>query len=299
MSIREKKNHTISNSILIATVKERGAELCSLKGKSGVEYMWRADPGVWGRHAPILFPVVGKLKNNSYRHEGETYELGQHGFARDMDFKLEEKSDGRLVFRLDPTLETLGRYPFEFVLRVEYRLEGNGLEIEYKVFNAGKTVMPFSIGAHPAFSLEWGVGDRIEDYSLEFEKRETADTRHLDEDKLLSDKIERVLDAENILPLRADMFDRDALILLGIKSKKVSLCSNRHANRVTVEFPGFPYLGIWAKPAAPYVCIEPWHGHVDPTGTDGDIMAKPGIIKLAPAAAFACVHKIVVEEQCG
>lgn len=289
-------NHQISNTILTATIKERGAELVGLKGSSGLEYMWRADPVVWGRSAPILFPVVGKLKGDSYRLEGRTWELEKHGFVRDMDFALAGRSGSAIELRLEATPETRRYYPFEFALRVGFRLDGNALEVEYAVGNKGDRVMPFSIGAHPAFSLEWGEGDEIEDYFLKFEKKETADTRHLDDDKLLSDEIERVLENENVLPLSSDMFDRDALILLSLESKKVSLCSRKHANRLTVEFPGFPYLGIWAKPAAPYVCIEPWHGHVDPAATDGDIMHKPGIVKLAPGATFSCVHRIVVEE---
>ena len=290
------RQYSISNPNVTATVSSLGSELIGLRGKSGIEYMWRADPNVWGRSAPILFPVVGMLSGNCYKYGDKTYTLESHGFVRDMNFELAQKGDSGLTFRLEPTSHTRLAYPFEFVLDVSFQLEEECLSVEYKVINGGETEMPFSIGAHPAFSLEWGVGDQIEDYFLEFEKKETIDTRHLDENKLLSNETERVLTNENILPLKKDMFIRDALILLDIESTKVSLASHNHSNRVTVEFPGFPYLGIWAKPSAPYVCIEPWHGYVDPADTDGVLLKKPGIIKLAPNDTFTCVHRILINE---
>lgn len=258
--------------------------------------MWQADPKIWGRHAPILFPIVGKLANDRYSFEGKTYELTQHGFARDLDFTLVEETFDFLSYQLLPSSATKQRYPFDFALWVKYRLKDNSLDIQYEVRNNGEGVMPFSIGAHPAFSLTWGEDDRIEDYFLEFEKKEMLDAYFLGADHLLSEKTERILQNENILNISKNMFYRDALILLDFESGKVSLCSSKHRNRLTVEFPGFPYLGIWAKPAAPFVCIEPWYGHVDPANTDGIIMNKPGINKLASNKTFTCTHRIVIQE---
>lgn len=289
-------DRSIANSSLKATISDHGAELCSLRGADGMEYMWQADPEIWGRHAPILFPVVGKLAGDRYAFEGESYEMGQHGFARDLVFEPVEETPDSLTYRLLPSPATRKKYPFEFALMVRYRLEANALAVEYEVRNNGQGVMPFSIGAHPAFALNWGEGDRVEDYFLEFAAVETADTHTLDDDKLLSEVTRPVLTNERVLPLRRDMFDRDALIFMGLKSESVSLCSGNHSRRVTVSYPGFPHLGIWAKPAAPYVCIEPWYGHVDPADGDGLLVNKPGIITLAPEEAFECTHRIFIEE---
>lgn len=260
-----------------------------------MEYIWEADPAVWGRHSPVLFPVIGKLKNNRYTHEGKSYVLNQHGFARDMDFEFVKEDETGLSCQLHSTAETKKAYPFDFSLLIHYRLRGNAVEVHYQVENKNGCIMPFSIGAHPAFALNWGNGDRIEDYFLEFEQKETADTRHLDKNSLLSDETERVLDNGAVIPLKKNMFERDALILLDLISEKIHLCSYRHKHKVTVEFPDFPYLGIWAKPGASYVCIEPWFGYVDPARTDGVLMNKPGIIRLDPHAVFSCSYKIIIE----
>ncbi len=287
---------TIRNSSLSVTIKSLGAELSSIKSSCGNEYMWEADPKIWGRHAPVLFPIVGKLAEDKYLHNGKSYSLCQHGFARNMNFELIKEDTTRLSYQLRQTPETKKAYPFNFSLIINYHLIENEVEIEYLVENNDNGVMPFSIGAHPAFALNWGKNDRIEDYFIEFEKPETVNTHHLDKDSLLSDETERVLSNGSTIPLKEDMFNRDALILLDLVSEKVSLCSYKHKQRIIVEFPGFPFLGIWAKPKAPYVCIEPWHGHVDPAGVDGILTHKPGIIKLEPGAVFSSVHRIIIEE---
>jgi galactose mutarotase-like enzyme len=285
---------TISHSGLSVTVKQHGAELCSVKAADGTEYLWQADPGVWARHAPLLFPIVGKLVKGRYTLEGKCHEMSQHGFARDMDFELVESSGSALTYRLQATAVTRKQYPFEFTLMRYYRLSDGVLEVTTEVTNPGDKIMPFSIGEHPGFALTWGEGDRVEDYALQFEKAERLDSHLLDANGLLSDKSERVLSNKTVLPLRRDLFDRDALIFLKIRSRKIKLCSRRHSRNVTVEFPGYPCLGIWAKPGAPFVCIEPWYGHADPAQHDGEFMNKPGIIQLEPGATFSCVWRVVI-----
>ncbi len=285
--------HTISNSALSVTVKRHGAELSSVKAADGTEYLWQANPAIWGRHAPLLFPIVGKLINNSYLLDGRKYEMAPHGFARDLNFELVEASEKVLSFKLQSTPVTRKQYPFEFSLLRHYRLTDGILEITTEVFNTGTGVMPFSIGEHPGFALNWGAGDKVSDYALKFEKAEKLDTHWLDSNGLLSDKSERILSNKNVLPLRSDLFDRDALIFLKVRSKQVRLCSRRHSRRVTVEFPGYPYLGIWAKPGAPFVCIEPWYGHADPAQHDGELMHKPGLIMQDPGTSFSCVWRII------
>lgn len=286
--------NTIKNSLMSVTVKRHGAELCGLKAADGTEYLWQADPAIWPRHAPLLFPIVGKLAQGRYRYEGRDYEMAPHGFARDTDFELMDASDNALSYRLQATPATRKQYPFDFSLLRHYRLSGGTVEVTTEVTNTGTTVMPFSIGEHPGFALTWGAGDKVEDYALKFEKAERLDTHLLDANGLLSGKTERVLSNKSVLPLRRDLFDRDALIFLKIKSQKVSLCSRRHPRRVTVEFSGYPDLGIWAKPGASFVCIEPWYGHADLASHDGELMAKPGLIMLEPGTSFACVWRVVI-----
>ena len=286
---------TIQSSFLEVSVNEQGAELCSIRGSDGMEYLWDADPNVWDRHAPILFPIVGKLADDTYTCGDVPYKLGQHGFARDMPFELTAQDETRLAYRLQATPETRACYPFEFALEVTYELRDLTLHVHYAVTNRNGGSMPFSIGAHPGFSLKWGAEDRPEDYYLEFSERETLDTHLLSRDHLLSDETERVLSGETRIQLRSDLFDRDALIFMDAASDEIALRSHKHDREVRVRFPGFPYLGIWAKPGAAFVCIEPWHGHVDPEGTNGRITDKPGIRHLAANTSFSCTHSITIQ----
>jgi len=280
---------------LEVSVDDQGAELCSIRGADGMEYLWGADPDVWGRHAPVLFPIVGALANGTYTYRDIPYKLGQHGFARDMPFELAAQEETRLAYRLRATAETRTCYPFEFLLEVTYVLCGRTLHVHYAVANCGNEPMPFSIGAHPGFSLQWGPEDRPEDYYLEFSEKETLDTHLLSPDHLLSNETERVLTGETRIQIRTDLFDRDALIFVGAVSDEIALRSHKHDREVRVRFPGFPHLGIWAKPRAPFVCIEPWYGHVDPEGTNGRIMDKAGIRHLAANASFSCTHSITIQ----
>lgn len=283
--------YLITNEYSTVGVKPQGAELCSIKDADGFEYLWQADPAVWGRHAPVLFPVVGKLRGGRYELDGKTYELPQHGFARDMEFTLIGQDERTLIFRLLPTAGTRARYPFEFVLNIIYRLNGNCLCIGYEVRNTGASIMPFSIGAHPGFTLP----GPIDDCFLEFEKKETLSTRLLGPAGLISEETAPVLEKASRLPLSKTLFDRDALIFMDAKSEKVTLGARTSSRRLTVEFPGFPQLGIWAKPGAPFVCIEPWYGYADTEKPYGSIMNKPGIRLLQAGETFSCEHRIVTQ----
>lgn len=282
---------SIANQYITVSVKEQGAELCSIKDAGGTEYLWQADPAFWARHAPVLFPIVGKLLNGRYELNGKTYELPPHGFARDMKFSPVQQSESCLVFQLLPTAETRKCYPFEFALNIIYRLNVNSLEISYEVRNNGAKVMPFSIGAHPAFNLH----SAVEECFLEFDKEETLNTTLLGSKGLLTRETAPVLKNSNILPLSKTLFDRDALIFMDAKSDKITLGSHKSPRRLTVEFPGFPQLGIWAKPGAPFVCIEPWFGYADPEQPYGDIMNKPGILQLETGKTFTCTHRVSIQ----
>jgi len=282
---------SIANKFLTVRVKEQGAELCSIKDAGGTEYLWQADPAFWARHAPVLFPIVGKLLNGRYDLNGKTFELPPHGFARDMKFSLVEQSESSLVYQLLPTTETRKCYPFEFALTIAYRLSDNCLSVEYAVRNTGASVMPFSIGAHPAFNLHGPVDECF----LEFDKTETLNTVLLSGKGLLTEETVPVLADTNILPLSKTLFDRDALIFLDTKSEKITLGAKNSSRRLTVEFPGFPHLGIWAKPGAPFVCIEPWYGYADTEQLYGDITNKPGIQLLPAGETFTWTHRVSIE----
>jgi galactose mutarotase-like enzyme len=282
---------SIANKFLTVSVKERGAELCSIRGADGTEVLWQGDPTFWKGQAPILFPTIGKLQDGRYQLNGQTYELAAHGFVRTMDFTLIDQQPDALTYQLLPTAETRARYPFEFELKVTYRLSGNALSIEYAVRNTSASVMPFSIGCHEAYNLP----GPIDECFLEFEKTETADPRLINAKGMVSTETVAVLKNTRTLPLSKTLFDRDVLIFLDVKSKKVTLGAKNSPRRLTVEFAGFPHLGIWAKPAAPFVCIEPWFGHTDPEQPYGDIWKKPGIIPLEAGKTFTCMHRVSIQ----
>jgi galactose mutarotase-like enzyme len=287
--------HTITSSELQVSVKEYGAEICSIIGNDATEYMWQGDAAVWPRQAPNLFPIVGRLKNDCYTLNGKSYPLASHGFARDMEFELISKSKTDLCFQLVATEASRLKYPFDFALEVYYRLKGNCLTVEYDVQNRNDTDMPFSLGAHPGFALSWREGDRIEDYSLEFDRDCELQTNLLNDDTLLTAETETVLDRSKSLPITQTLFARNSLNILKHSCQKVSLCSKTVDKRLSVEFSDFPQLGLWSKPGAAYVCIEPWFGHADFATTSGDLQQKEGIVTLGAHEGFSCAYTITID----
>lgn len=265
---------TISNSILKASIKHAGAELFSLKDNNDKEYIWEGNPDFWGKHSPVLFPIVGTLKNNTYTIDKKEYQLSRHGFARDMEFKLIEKTQNSAVFSLESNEETLKKYPFQFELQLIYTLENTSLKIEYIVINKGDTKMPFSIGAHPAIALP----ENFESYSFKFEKEENLKFNLLEND-LISNKTEILKTTDNIVPLTYKLFENDALVFKTLESKSLTILENKKPY-VQVDFEDFPSLGIWTKDQAPFVCIEPWFGYSDTADNTGDLFQKEGIIVL-------------------
>lgn len=287
--------HCSSSHGFSFTVNDHGAELCSLRGPDGMEYIWQADSAFWPRHSPLLFPIVGRLRSDQYSLGGRAFSMKQHGFARDMDFTAILETDGELTFRLVSSEATLRQYPFEFILDVDYRLDGASLMITYTVTNPNNSVMPFSIGAHPAFACAWEKGDIIDHYYLEFEKNETIQTALLNGGLLTQERLS-VLNDSRKLGLNGCTFDRDAIILLDHKSRAITLRRRNTERRLTVKFPSFPHLGIWSKPGAPFVCIEPWFGHTDSTEPYGDFTGKPGLVNLAPCSIFTCSYEVVLHD---
>lgn len=271
---------TISNSNLTAQINHFGAELFSLKNRENREYIWEGNPVFWGKHSPLLFPIVGTLKNNSYFYNGIEYHLPRHGFARDMEFKLIEKSENSATFSLISTEESRKVYPFDFELQVIYTLDGNKLIIAYNIINNNNCVMPFSIGAHPAFALP----KPFEEYSLAFEHAETLTSYQLKND-LLSETTEMIEMTDNEVPLAYSLFEKDALIFKELKSKNITILENKNP-LLCVRFDDFPNLGIWTKSNAPFLCIEPWIGYSDTVDSSGNILEKEGIQLLNSSKTF-------------
>jgi len=281
--------HLIENEFMTASVASLGAELQSLKMKTtGDEYIWQGDPAVWSGHSPLLFPVVGRLKGDSFIYEGQKYNLGKHGFARKTEFEAKKMSDSRLTMILKSGAHK-ENYPFDFVLEIDYELIGKSLRVTHRVTNLDGRAMYFSLGAHPGFNCDMG------DY-IEFPEDETAYAYKLDDETKLSteEKIEQGV-YDHKLTVTEDIFAHDALIFEGLRSDRVTLyCGGK--KRATVEFGNAPCLGIWAKPGAKYVCIEPWYGMDDTPSATGILSGKKQIVSLAPGGCFRFPMTITAHE---
>ncbi|MDR7212719.1 aldose 1-epimerase family protein [Flavobacterium piscis] len=281
-------NTTISNKTLTASVKHAGAELFSLIDNQNKEYMWSGNPDFWAKHSPVLFPIVGSLKNDTYTFNQKDYHLPRHGFARDMEFQLIQKTESAATFSLEYNEETLEKYPFKFELQIIYQLEGNKLRIAYKVINKGEIQIPFSIGAHPAFSLP----KEFSNYDIEFEKEEKLEYFLLD-DGLISNTTKILKTSEDGVALHYKLFENDALVFKTLKSNSLTIFENSKPY-LKVDFKDFPNLGIWTKENAPFICIEPWFGYSDTIEKSGDLFKKEGILLLDANQTFNSVFSIEV-----
>ncbi len=279
---------TITNSVLTAQINHSGAEVCSLKDNSTKEYIWEGNPVYWGKHSPILFPIVGTLKDNFYLYDGKEYQLPRHGFARDMDFNLIEKKESSATFSLKSNAETMKKYPFDFDLQVIYTLENKSLIIEYKVINNDSVKMPFSIGAHPAFALP----GNFENYSLEFEDDKPLHYFLLNDGLISNTTAQLPLDKKQ-LHLNYKLFENDALVFKTIPSNSITILENS-VPILKVNYKGFPNLGIWTPQNAPFICIEPWFGYSDTEKNFGNLFEKEGIQILEPNCNFHSEFSIVI-----
>ncbi len=287
----------LANDHCRAAFAAGGAELTSLAA-AGLEYVWAADPAVWGRHAPVLFPIVGRLPDDTYLHRGRPYRLGQHGFARDAEFAVLRHTADELAFRLTDSAATRTAYPFAFELTITYTLRGTALAVRWEVRNPADAPedLLFSIGAHPAFRcpLRPAAGERFEDYYFEFDHPVTLD-RHLLRGGLRTGETAPVLHQQTTLPLTYELFADDALVFEHYDFTRLALRAHDSPHFVRLRFDGFPYLGLWTKgPGAAFVCIEPWHGIASPVGPPQELREKEGILTLGPGRAFAAAYTIEV-----
>ncbi len=278
----------LSNSILSAVIKTCGAELISLKNNSGEEYIWEGNPDFWGKHAPVLFPIVGTLKNNEYRYQKKYYSMSRHGFARDMKFKIKTQSATQIVYSLTANDATQEMYPFDFELEISYTLVEKKLTVCYTVINNSNERMPFSIGGHPAFALP----EPFENYALAFEKAEHL-VRYPLENDLLSNTGVLIPTKDNFLPLSYPLFEKDALVFKHLESNKITLFENQKP-RLHFHFEDFENFGIWTKNQAPFICLEPWLGYSDTVSSNGNFEEKEGIRWVEPASTYHCEFKIEI-----
>lgn len=283
--------HSLENEVLKIIVSEHGAELQSIYNKqNGREYLWQGDGAYWNRKSPILFPIVGKLANNTYYVKGRDYHLTQHGFARDMEFECVEHTKDKLRFILKANEKTMALYPYDFKLSVSYRLEQNKLIVKYKVYNNSSELMYFSVGAHPAFNTDLSENG-IEDYYLDFYKDVTLKTKMIDQEVgLLSHDEKLIVDNASKLDLNYDLFAQDALIFEGVQ--KVALKNKVNDQEVVMDLTGFPLLGVWTSrkaPKCPFICLEPWYGVADRVGGPRELVDKDYIQSLLPDSKFRSV----------
>jgi galactose mutarotase-like enzyme len=287
--------HQIANEHLQVQIDAKGAELKSLYSKSlDLEYLWCADPAYWAKTSPILFPIVGTLKDNTYYHEGQAYSLSRHGFARERAFTVTAQSADSITFSLESDEESLKVYPFRFTFSITYTLTGPTLSVSYRVDNNGDAPLYFSVGGHPAFKLPLVEGTTYTDYRLVFEKNETAGRWPISKEGLIEMTPQPLLEQTNILPLRKELFSKDAVVLKHLQSTWVALQSDQTPHGFRFSFPGFPFLGLWAAPGADFICIEPWCGIADSVASNQQLADKEGIVKLAPAGVFERVWHVEV-----
>lgn len=273
--------YTIENEILKVTVVAKGAELKSVYNKqTGLEYMWDADPAFWAKTSPVLFPIVGTLKNNQFAYNGQSYSLSRHGFARDKEFTVINQSASNITFSIESDADTLKVFPFHFIFSISYSINGNQLSVAYQVQNKGDEPMYFSVGGHPAFKLPLVANTTYEDYHLIFEKEETSGRWPISKDGLIEKQPVSLLKNANVLPLSKELFSKDALVFKHLQSTSVKLVSAKTPHGLDFNFKGFTFLGLWAATGANFVCIEPWCGIADSVDSNGQIKEKEGIIEL-------------------
>ena len=280
----------LRHGALSATIKSHGAELCSLKNDTGVEFIWQAGPA-WSRHAPLLFPIVGRLKNDELRHRGRCYRMTQHGFARDLAFEWRERSASRCTLALSDSAATRAAYPFAFRLVVTYSLDTAGLDVSFQLVNTGEETLPASLGGHPAFN--WPLSPKLpkEAYSLTFAKAEPSAVRRL-EGGLLRAVPEPSPARGATLHLAEALFADDAIVFDRLESNSVRYAAEQ-GPWVNMSWRGFRELGVWSKPSgAPFLCIEPWRGYASPSTFDGEFADKPGLMHIAPGAEEVLAFRI-------
>jgi galactose mutarotase-like enzyme len=276
----------LENEFIRAVFSPKGAELQQLISlETNENYLWNGDAKFWGKFSPVLFPIVGGLKENTYHYDNQEYNLTRHGFARDKEFNLELENKDELLFVLSDSPETLSIYPFKFKLGIRYELKDSSLICTYEISNTDSKEIFFSIGGHPAFAIKTTTELTYSDYYLQFNNDEVI-TYHEIENDLISDHTNSLDLTEGKLHLDHELFYNDALVFKTLKSDAISIRNTKNSNKLEFKFTDFPYFGIWAAKDADFVCLEPWCGIADVVGQDQNLERKEGIVKLASNAKF-------------
>ena len=283
---------TIASAQLSAQISSLGAELVRLKDSTQCDFLWDGDPAFWNGRAPLLFPMVGRAKEDRIIVDGRPYPLPQHGFARRMPFVLANAAQDACTFSLAASDATRAAWPFEFRLDVAYRVTGRALEIAATVHNLDRRDLPCSFGFHPAFRWPLPGSDTRENHAILFDNKELAPIRRLVGGLLARDAIASPVEGDR-LALSDALFAGDALVFDHLASRRATYVSPGGAS-VALSFPDMPQLGVWSKPGAGFVCIEPWQGYASPQDFDGEFSAKPGIVQIAPGAAWRFAMTIEV-----
>ena len=279
---------TIQNEALSLRVDTLGAQMMSLQGNDGCEYLWQGDPAYWADRAPNLFPFIGRLTQNSYKLQGKVYPMGIHGFAASAEFTVATQEADALTLLLEDSPEIAASYPLAFRLWITYRLAGASLQITFRVENPNDQALPFGIGGHPGFRVPLEDGEAFEDYCLEFSTPCQPDRVGFTPAVYLSGKDEAYpLEEDTMLNLSHSLFDDDAIILKNM-AREVTLRSRKSGRSITVAYPQMPYLGIWHWPHtdAPYVCIEPWSSLPARQDIVEEFTCKSDLIQLPPKEVY-------------
>ncbi|MEO6948604.1 MAG: aldose 1-epimerase family protein [Ginsengibacter sp.] len=274
----------LENDDLVVTINEKGAELQSIQ-LNALEYLWQADSNFWGKHAPVLFPVIGELKDGKYIFDEKVYHLPRHGFARDKVFEAKKTSYSSANFILQSNADTLAVYPFGFIFQIQYELKEHTLYCSYLVQNVNEVDMYFSVGGHPAFKVPLNDKLQYDDYTLSF-NNDTTLQRFLLHQGLTKDDAETLPLADKKLALKSSLFYEDAIVLKHIGSDQIRLHSDKDSHGLKFNFDGFPYFGIWAAKDAPFVCLEPWCGIADNIHHNYQLINKEGINKVATGVTW-------------
>ena len=288
----------IANEFLTVEINPLGAELTSLKGNvTGLEYLWQADPAVWKRHAPVLFPFVGRSKNDQYTYQGKTYPMGQHGFARDRQFEVEESGDQKAVFLLKSDEVSLAIYPFEFELRVSYQVQDMHLVVNYDVKNTATTApMYFSIGGHPGFKVPMTADTQFDDYFVDYRPQKSRVNIPLQ--GAFINLNERTLAPTDVATdISHELFKDDAMIYeLKGQENVFSIRSEKTPHAISMKLSA-PFIGVWSPHPTEgnLVCLEPWWGIADDVAATGELSEKFGVNQLAPQATFNANYEITVK----
>lgn len=284
---------TIENDQLQIRIVAKGAELKSIRHKQhDLEYLWQGDAAFWAKTSPVLFPIVGQLKENTYQYNGKRYHLPRHGFAREKEFSLTDQKDDSITFSLHSDADTLAVYPFSFLFSIIYTLNKEHLTVTYNVQNKGDEDMLFSVGGHPAFSVPLAEGTAYCDYSLFFDREEEAGRWPVSREGLILNSAQPLLQQTKELPLTKELFAKDALVLKHLRSNAVKLMSGKTPHGLEFNFEGFPFLGLWAAPGADFVCIEPWCGIADSVDADGELENKEGINRIGRSETFSVSWRV-------